>query len=112
MSRETLRGTNRQAREINNESRGFENVCVASAHADSPFGAIRACHILIAFCEYIHAKGGTFSTFERPFKVLLCCAWVHWFAGGLCLLTTSMVTSITTSISGGSGISEDTYIIN
>ena len=51
MSRETLRGTNRQAREINNESRGF----------------------------------GT--------------------------LTAAMVASTTISISGGSGTSEDIYII-
>ena len=40
---------------------------MASAHADSPFGAIRACHIQIWLLRvFIHAKGGTFSTFERP----------------------------------------------
>ena len=41
---------------MNNESRGFGNECVASAHADSPFGAIRACHILIAFCVYLYMR--------------------------------------------------------
>ena len=38
-------------------------MCVASAHADSPFGAIRAWHIPKRLLRvYIHAKGGTFST--------------------------------------------------
>ena len=41
-------------------------MCVASAHADSPFGAIRAWHNpkrLLRVC--IHAKGGTLSIMVR-----------------------------------------------
>ena len=42
-------------------------MCVASAHADSPFGAIRAWHNPKRLLRvYIHAKGGTFSTMGRP----------------------------------------------
>ena len=51
MSRETLRGINSQAREINNESRGIGNVCVASTHADSPFGAGAVATSLSAFAS-------------------------------------------------------------
>ena len=44
---------------------------MASAHADSPFGAIRACHNTKRLLRvFIHAKGGEFSTFERPLAFL------------------------------------------
>ena len=58
MSRETLQGTNSQAREINNESRGIGNVCVASAHADSPFGAGAVATNRLSFANACIRKSG------------------------------------------------------
>ena len=31
----------------------------------------------------------------QPLKYGLCCAWVHWFGGGLCRLATSMAATLT-----------------
>ena len=80
---------------------------MASAHADSPFGAIRACHIkILTFASIYTRKSGLILYYAGYNYMNRFIVGIMLFDartllrggllfGGLCLLTTSMATTLT-----------------